>query len=97
MKKEVNITGYIDVEEKKAELDKHGLSVPYSMMAITALIQLLYNCLDDGDKEKGKSLMKDISEDPTKELEAQMDAVRTMTLLEGLRRLKEVIDKENLN
>lgn len=87
MKKNINITGYIDVAERKIELDKNGLSVPYLMMVITGLIQLLYNCMDEGDRDKAKDILNDISDNPTEELKSQMEAVQLATLLRGLKDL----------
>lgn len=87
MKKEVNIKGYIDVAEKKIELDKNGLSVPYLMMTITGLIQLLYNCMDEEDRDKARDILKDIADNPTEELKSQFEAVQLATLLRGLKDL----------
>lgn len=76
MKKKINITGFVDTDKKELELNKNGMGVPELVMTITGLIQLLYNCIDKEDVEDTKQIIKDISDNPEKELEEQFRAVR---------------------
>lgn len=76
MKKKINITGFVDTDKKELELNKNGMGVPELVMSITGLIQLLYNCIDKEDVEDTKQIIKDISDNPEKELEEQFRAVR---------------------
>ena len=76
MKKNINITGFVDTDKKELKLNKNGVGVPELVMTITGLVQMLYNCIDKEDVEDTKQIIKDISDNPEEELEEQFRAVR---------------------
>lgn len=84
MKKKINITGFVDTDKKELELNKNGMGVPELVMTITGLIQLLYNCIDKEDVEDTKQIIKDISDNPEKELEQQFKAVTVAEAFKAL-------------
>lgn len=76
MKKDINITGFVDTDKKELELNKNNMGVSELVMTITGLIQLLYNCIDEEDLEDTRQIIKDISDNPEEELEQQFISVR---------------------
>lgn len=95
MKKDIKITGFIDEEEGKLELRKNGLDVPHLAMTITALTKMLFNDMDEEDHETMKDLLKDIAEDPEKELKKQFEAIRISRLSRALRDISELVEDED--
>lgn len=94
MKQSINITGSIDTEEYKIKLDKHGLKVPYLVMAITSLIEMAYKAVDEEDKEAVHDVLKEVIENPKAELKKQFQAIEIVDLLESIGLSKEVIKDE---
>lgn len=86
MKQNINITGRIDTEEQKLEINKHGLGVPYLIMTISALIEMAYKAVDEEDKEAVESVLKDVIKDPKKEIKKQFNAIEIVDLLEELKK-----------
>lgn len=84
MKKNINITVFVDTDKRDLELNNNGMGVPKLVMTITGLIQMLYNCIDKEDVEDTKQIIKDISDNPEKELEEQFKAVRVAEVFKEL-------------
>lgn len=84
MKKNINITGFVDTDKRDLELNNNGMRVPELVMTITGLIQMLYNTIDKEDVETTKGLIKDISDNPEKELEEQFRAVKVAEAFKAL-------------
>ena len=103
MKVEIEITGILDEEKQKLELEKNGLCVPHLLMVITALTKMLFNDMDEEDHEKTKVLLNDIVEDPEEELKNQFDAIRIARLKRLIKSFKDIVelvedeDDERLN
>ena len=103
MKTEIKIIGVLDEEKGKLELEKNGLCVPHLLMVITALIQMLFNDMDEEDHEKTKDLLNDIVENPEDELKQQFEAIRITRLRRLIKSLKDIAeivedeDDERLN
>ncbi len=76
MKKDIKITGSVDTDKKELKLNKNGMGVPELVMAITGLVQMLYNCIDKEDVEDTKQIIKGISDNPEEELKEQFRVVR---------------------
>lgn len=98
MKVEIEITGILNEEEGKLELEKNGLCVPHLIMTITELTKMLYNDLDEEDIEKVKGFLKDIAENPEEELKSQFEAIRIHRLhklIRSLANLGEIIEDED--
>ena len=90
MKVEIEITGILDEEKEKLELEKNGLCVPHLLMVITALTKMLFNEMDEEDHEKTKALLNDIIEDPEEELKNQFEAIRITRLRRLIKSLKDI-------
>ena len=90
MKVEIEITGILDEEKQKLELEKNGLCVPHLLMVITALTKMLFNDMDEEDNEKTKALLNDIVEDPEEELKNQFDAIRITRLKRLIKSFKDI-------
>ena len=90
MKVEIEITGILDEEKQKLELEKNGLCVPHLLMVITALTKMLFNDMDEEDHEKTKALLNDIVEDPEEELKNQFDAIRITRLKRLIKSFKDI-------
>lgn len=84
MKKNINITVFVDTDKRDLELNNSGMGVHELVMTITGLIQMLYNCIDKEDVEDTKQIIKDISDNPEKELEEQFKAVRVAEVFKEL-------------
>lgn len=94
MKQNINITGSIDTEEYKIKIDKHGLKVPYLIMAITSLIEMTYRAVDEEDKEAVHDVLKEVIEDPKAELKKQFQAIEIVDLLESIGLSMEAIEND---
>ena len=90
MKVEIKITGFLDEEKEKLELEKNGLCVPHLLMVITTLTQMLFNDMDEEDHEATKALLNDIVEDPEEELKNQFEAIRIARLKRLIKSLKDI-------
>ena len=90
MKVEIEITGILDEEKQKLELEKNGLCVPHLLMVITALTKMLFNDMDEEDHEATKALLNDIVEDPEEELKNQFDAIRIIRLKRLIKSFKDI-------
>ena len=90
MKVEIEITGILDEEKQKLELEKNGLCVPHLLMVITALTKMLFNDMDEEDHEATKALLNDIVEDPEEELKNQFEAIRIARLKRLIKSLKDI-------
>ena len=90
MKVEIKITGILDEEKGKLELEKNGLCVPHLLMVITALTKMLFNEMDEEDHEKTKALLNDITENPEDELKQQFEAIRITRLRRLIKSLKDI-------
>ena len=90
MKVEIEITGILDEEKQKLELEKNGLCVPHLLMVITTLTQMLFNDMDEEDHEATKALLNDIVEDPEEELKNQFEAIRIARLKRLIKSLKDI-------
>ncbi len=90
MKTKIKITGVLDEEKEKLELEKNGLCVLHLMMVITALTKMLFNDMDEEDHEKTKVLLNDIVEDPEEELKNQFKAIRITRLRRLIKSLKDI-------
>ena len=90
MKVEIKITGFLDEEKEKLELEKNGLCVPHLLMVITTLTQMLFNDMDEEDHEATKALLNDIVEDPEEELKNQFDAIRIIRLKRLIKSFKDI-------
>lgn len=90
MKVEIKITGILDEEKEKLELEKNGLCVPHLLMVITALTKMLFNEIDEEDHEKTKGLLNDIVENPEDELKHQFEAIRITRLRRLIKSLKDI-------
>ena len=103
MKVEIKITGFLDEEKEKLELEKNGLCVPHLLMVITTLTQMLFNDMDEEDHEATKALLNDIVEDPEEELKNQFKAIRIARLKRLIKSFKDIVelvedeDDERLN
>ena len=90
MKVEIKITGILDEEKGKLELEKNRLCVPHLLMVITALTKMLFNDMDEEDNEATKRLLNDIAENPEDELKQQFEAIRITRLKRLIKSLKDV-------
>ena len=90
MKVEIEITGILDEEKGKLELEKNGLCVPHLLMVITALTKMLFNEMDEEDHEATRGLLKDIAENPEDELKQQFEAIRITRLKRLIKSLKDI-------
>ena len=90
MKVEIEITGILDEEKGKLELEKNGLCVPHLLMVITALTQMLFDEMDEEDHEATRRLLKDIAENPEDELKQQFEAIRITRLKRLIKSLKDI-------
>ena len=103
MKVEIEITGILDEEKEKLELENSGLCVPHLLMVITELIKMLFNEMEEEDHDKTKALLNDIVEDPEEELKNQFEAIRITRLRRLIKSLKDISelvedeDDERLN
>ena len=103
MKVEIKITGILDEEKEKLELEKNGLCVPHLLMVITTLTQMLFDEMDEEDHEKTKALLNDIVEDPKEELKNQFEAIRITRIRRLIKSLKDIgeivedVEDERLN
>ena len=103
MKVEIKITGILDEEKEKLELEKNGLCVPHLLMVITALTQMLFNDIDEEDHKATKALLNDIVEDPEEELKNQFEAIRITRIRRLIKSLKDIgeivedVEDERLN
>ena len=98
MKVEIKITGFLDEEKEKLELEKNGLCVPHLLMVITTLTQMLFNDMDEEDHEATKALLNDIVEDPEEELKNQFEAIRIARLkrlIKSLKNIGELVEDED--
>ena len=98
MKVEIEITGILDEEKQKLELEKNGLCVPHLLMVITALTKMLFNDMDEEDHEATKALLNDIVEDPEEELKNQFEAIRIARLkrlIKSLKNIGELVEDED--
>ena len=98
MKVEIEITGILDEEKQKLELEKNGLCVPHLLMVITTLTQMLFNDMDEEDHEATKALLNDIVEDPEEELKNQFEAIRIARLkrlIKSLKNIGELVEDED--
>ena len=90
MKVEIEITGILDEEKGKLELEKNGLCVQHLLMVITSLTKMLFNEMEEEDHEKTKALLNDIVEDPAEELKNQFEAIRITRLKRLIKSLKDI-------
>ena len=90
MKVEIKITGILDEEKEKLELEKNALCVPHLLMVITELTKMLFNEMDEEDHEKTKALLNDIVENPEDELKQQFEAIRITRLRRLIKSLKDI-------
>lgn len=84
MKKNINVTGFVNTDKRELKLNKNGMGVSELVMTITGLVQMLYNCIDEEDLEDTKQIIKDISDNPKEELEQQFRAVRVAEVFKEL-------------
>lgn len=92
MKVQIKITGILDEEKGKLELEKNGLCVPHLLMVITELTKMLFNDMDEEDIEATRGLLKDIAENPGDELKEQFEAIRITRLKRLIKSLKDIGD-----
>ena len=90
MKVEIKITGILDEEKGKLELEKNRLCVPHLLMVITALTKMLFNEMDEEDHKATKRLLNDIAENPEDELKQQFEAIRITRLKRLIKSLKDI-------
>ena len=97
MKVEIKITGILDEEKEKLELENSGLCVQHLLMVITELSKMVFNEMEE-DHDKTKALLNDIVEDPEEELKNQFEAIRITRfrrLIKSLKDIGELVEDED--
>ena len=90
MKVEIEITGILDEEKGKLELEKNGLCVQHLLMVITSLTKMLFSEIDEEDHEAMRRILKDIAENTEDELKQQFEAIRITRLKRLIKSLKDI-------